>query len=136
MREAFELNGMTRTSFLRHRSLGGSKVLLQTGVLGINLETGLVRIVGAEQVACSVEGGALAAPALGPVWLDLGRLLGIFQGAVPLLLGGVGGRTVAVEDVVGGVDGNGLSELVAIRQRTSQSRASWVSTKTTASDDE
>jgi len=72
-----------------------------------------VGIVGAQQVALAVQGGTLAAPALGPVGLDLGRLLGILQGVVPLLLGGVRSGPVAVEDVVFGLEGNGLGELVA-----------------------
>lgn len=61
-----------------------------------------------------MEGGALAAPTLDPVGLDLRRLLGVVQGIVPVLLGGVGGGAVAVEDVVLGLDGDGLGELVAV----------------------
>ena len=59
-----------------------------------------------------MEGGTLAAPALDPVGLDLRRLLGIIQGIVPVLLGGVGGGAIAVEDVVLGLNGDGLGELV------------------------
>lgn len=42
--------------------------------------------MGAEKVALAVERGALAAPALGPIGLDLDSLLGILEGVLPVLL--------------------------------------------------
>jgi hypothetical protein len=99
---------------LLHLLLGGREILLQAGVAGVMLQALLVGVVGAQQVALAPKRRALAAPALCPVGLDLGRLLGVLKRQIPLLLGGVGCRPVAVEDVVGGIDGDGLGELVAI----------------------
>lgn len=79
------------------------------------LQTLLVGIVGSQQIALSVQSSTLAAPTLGPVGLDLGGLLGVLQRIVPVLLGSVGGRSVAVEDVVFGLNGNSLGELGAIK---------------------
>lgn len=96
-----------------HRLLHRLEAALDLGIAGVDLETRLVRLRGAGEVALAVEGGALTAPALDPVGLDLRRLVGVGQGAVPVLLGGVGSGPVAVEDVVLGLDGDGLGELVA-----------------------
>lgn len=80
------------------------------------LEPSLVRIVCSDEITLTVKGGTFAAPALGPVGLDLRCLFSVVEGTRPVLLGGVCGRAVAVEDVVFGLDGNGLGELVAERQ--------------------
>jgi hypothetical protein len=98
---------------LLHGLLDRGEAALELGVVGIKLQALFVGIVSAEQVALTVEGGALSAPALGPVRLDLGGLLGILEGVVPLPFRGVGGGAVAVEDVVLGLNGDGLGELVA-----------------------
>lgn len=50
--------------------------------------------------------------ALGPIGLDLDRLLGIFEGFLIFVLGGVDGRAVGVEDVVFGFDSKGLREFL------------------------
>lgn len=107
-------------SLLRHGTLNSLVILLHASIVRIDLEALLVSIVGAQQVTLAEERCALAAPTLGPVGLDLGGLLGILQSIVPVLLGGVCGRTVAVEDVVGRVEGNGLCELVTIKGTPSQ----------------
>lgn len=77
------------------------------------LESGLVGIVGTYKVALSMKSSAFAAPALGPVGFDVGGLVGVVQSVVPLALRGVGGGTVGVEDVVFGLDLDGLGEIVA-----------------------
>ena len=76
-----------RTRFGLHGPLDSSEAILE---LGIVLQAGLVGIVGADEVTLAVQGGAFAAPALGPVGLDLGGLLGVGQCVVPVPLGGVG----------------------------------------------
>lgn len=100
------------TSFLLHGLLNRGQAALELRIVGVVLETGLVGIVCAEQVSLAVEGGGFAAPALAPVRLELGGLLGVLEGVVPVLLGGVGGGSVGVEDVVVGLQGDGLGELV------------------------
>lgn len=50
--------------------------------------------------------------ALGPIGLDLDRLLGIFEGFLIFVLGGVDSGTVGVEDVVFGFNGKGLGEFL------------------------
>lgn len=60
-----------------------------------------------------MKSSTLSTPALGPVRLNLGSFLGIGQSIVPVLLGCVGSRSVAVQDVVLGLEGNGLGELVS-----------------------
>lgn len=60
------------------------------------LQSLLVRIVGAQKVALSVECSTLASPTLGPVGLDLGSLLSVLKSMFPVLLGSVGSRSVAV----------------------------------------
>jgi len=77
------------------------------------LQTLFVGIIGGQELAQAVKSGALAAPALGPVRLELGGLLGILEGVIPVLLGGMGSGPVAVKDVVLGVEGNGFGELFA-----------------------
>ena len=102
-------------SLLGHGTLDSLIILLHASIVRIDLEALLVSIVGAQQVTLAEERCALAAPALGPVGLDLGGLLGILESVVPVLLGGVCGGTVAVEDVVGRVEGNGLCELLTVK---------------------
>lgn len=101
----------TTTSLRLHRLLDSSEILLQTGIVRVDLETLLVRIIGGEKVAQTVLRCSKASPSLGPVRLDLGSLLGIVQGVLPVLLGGVGCGAVTVKDVVVGLDLNGLGEL-------------------------
>lgn len=103
---------LTCPSLLVHRPLHRCKVVLHTGIVGVDLQSLLIRVISAEKVALSKEGGPLAPPALGPVGLQLCGLLGILEGVVPVLLRGMCGRSVAVEDVVGWVDGNSLCKLV------------------------
>lgn len=50
--------------------------------------------------------------ALRPIGLDHDRLLGIFEGFLIFVLGGVDSGAVGVEDVVFGLDGNGLREFL------------------------
>lgn len=61
-----------------------------------------------------MEGSALSAPALGPVGLQFCGFLGIFQGVCVVLLGSVGGSSVAVEDVVLGCQSDGLGEFLTV----------------------
>lgn len=103
---------LTCPSLLVHRPLHRCKVVLHAGIVGVDLQSLLIRVISAEKVALSKEGGPLAPPALGPVGLQLCGLLGILEGVVPVLLRGMCGRSVAVEDVVGWVDGNSLCKLV------------------------
>lgn len=51
--------------------------------------------------------------ALGPIGLDLDRLLGIFESFLVFVLGGVDGGAVGVENVVFRFDGKGLGEFLA-----------------------
>lgn len=108
---------ITAASLLLHGALNSLKILLHACIIGINLEALLVGIVCAQQVTLAEERCALAAPALGPVRLDLGGLLGILESIVPVLLGSVRGGTVAVEDVVARVEGDGLCELVTVKEQ-------------------
>lgn len=62
-----------------------------------------------------MKSSTFASPALGPVGLDFGRLVGIIQCIVPVLFGSISGRSVGVEDVVFGLKSDGLSELVTAR---------------------
>lgn len=62
-----------------------------------------------------MQGSTFSSPALGPVGLNLCRLLSILKSICPVLLGGVGCRSVAEEDVVLGLQGDGLGELVAMQ---------------------
>lgn len=91
--------------------LNVGNVVLDGGVCGIELRGLLVRVEGTAEVTLSVQGGALAAPALGPVWFELGGLVGIFQGIFVVSLGGVRSRAVAVQDVVVGGQSDSLREL-------------------------
>lgn len=101
------------TSFLLHGLFDRGQAALELRIFGVVLQTGLVCIICAEQVSLAVEGGGFTPPALAPVWLELGGLLGVLEGVVPVLLGGVGGGSVGVEDVVVGLQGDGLGEFVA-----------------------
>jgi hypothetical protein len=83
------------------------------GIVGVGLEAFLIGIVGGNQVALAMQSSAFSAPTFSPIRLDLGRLLGVAQGLRPVLLGSVGGRTVAVEDVVVRLESDGLGELFA-----------------------
>lgn len=112
----------THTSFMLHGPLHGGKAALQLGIVRIQLQTGLVGVVRTDEVALSMEGGTLAAPALGPVRLECCGLVGIVESVGPVLLGGVRCGAITVEDVVLGLEGNGLGELVA---RGVTRSASW-----------
>jgi hypothetical protein len=78
------------------------------------LQSLLVGIVGAQEVALSVQSSTLASPTLGPVGLNLCGLLSVLQGMFPIFLRGVSSRSVAVKNVVFGLNGNSLSELFAV----------------------
>jgi hypothetical protein len=56
----------------------------------------------------------LAEVALGPIRLDADRLLGILEGFLVLVLRGVDGGAVGVEDLVLGINSNSLCELLTI----------------------
>lgn len=96
-----------------HRLLHRLQATLDLGIVGVNLQAGLVRLGGANEIALAVQRGALASPALDPVGLDLRSFLGIGERTVPVLLGGEGGGPVAVQDVVLGLERDGLGEFIA-----------------------
>ena len=52
-----------------------------------------------------------SAPSLCPVWLDLGNLVCVFQRIFVVLLGGVGSRSIRVQNVIGRFDGDSFSKL-------------------------
>lgn len=79
------------TGFTLHGLLDGGQPILERGIVGIVLQSLLVGIICAQQVALSVQSGAFAAPALCPVGLDLSRLFGVGEGMVIVLLGGISG---------------------------------------------
>lgn len=93
---------------LLHGLLGLRQALLEEHVGGLELQSSLVNVVGLGVAAETEEGSSLAAVALGPVGFELDSLLTILKGLQVVLLGGVAGRAVGVEDVVGSVDLNGL----------------------------
>ena len=64
------------------------------------------------KVAQAPVSSTLAEVALGPVGLDADRLLGILEGFLVLVLGGIDGGTVGVEDLVLGIKSNSLCELL------------------------
>lgn len=97
-----------------HGLLDRRQAALQLGIVWFVLQALLIGIVSIEEISFAMQCGALASPALGPVRLELGGLFGILQGGVPFLLGGIGGRAVAVENVVGRLEGNGLGEFVTV----------------------
>ncbi len=57
---------------------------------------------------------ALSCPALGPVGLDLGDLVGILQCMVKIFEGRIGAGAVRVQDMIGWLELNGLRKLVSI----------------------
>lgn len=93
---------------LLHGLLGLGQALLEERVSGLELQSSLVNIVGLGVAAETEEGSSLAAVALGPVGLELDSLLTVLESLLVVLLGGVAGRAVGVEDVVGCVELNGL----------------------------
>ena len=105
---------LTCPGLLFHGPLDGCKVVLHAGIVGVDLESLLVRIIGTQEVALPEKRSALAPPSLGPVGLQLCGLLRILQCVVPVLLRGMRSGSVAVENVVVGVDGDGLCKLVAV----------------------
>lgn len=121
------VSAITRTCFGLHGLLNRGQAALELCVVWVMFETGLVRIVCSEQISLAVKSSTFASPALGPVWLDLGRLFGVFQRIVPVLLGGIGGRSVGVEDVIFGLKSDGLSELVAVCKQSENVNVSlWI----------
>ena len=84
------------TNFGVHGLLDRSQTTLELSVVRIELQSLLVRIVSAQEIALSVEGSTLASPTLSPVRLDLGGLVCVLESMFPILLGSVSSRTVAV----------------------------------------
>lgn len=72
----------------------------------------MVLLLQLTQIAKTPRGSSLASPALTPVGLQLGGLVGIFQCLLEIRLGRVDSRTVRVEDVITALDGNGLGEFI------------------------
>lgn len=72
------------------------------------LESFLIGHFGLFKSLKELQGSSLSRIAFAPVGLDLNGLAGILQGTLVVALLGVSGGAVAVEDVVGGVKGNGL----------------------------
>ncbi|PKK50757.1 hypothetical protein CI102_4349 [Trichoderma harzianum] len=121
------VSAIRRTCFGLHGLFNRGQATLELCVAWVMLETGLVRIVCSEQISLAVKSSAFASPALGPVWLDLGRLFGVLQRIVPVLLGGICGRSVGVENVVFGLKSDGLGELVAVCKQSKNVNVSlWI----------
>ena len=95
-----------------HCLLHGSQPRLKLGIAGVMFQSFLVRVVCPYKIALAVQSSPLASPSFSPVGFDLSCFRGIVQGIVPLLLGGMCGGSVAVEDVVLGLELDGLGELV------------------------
>lgn len=64
-----------------------------------------------------MQRSALTTPALGPIGLDLGRLLGVLQRICPVLFRGIRRGSVGEKNVVCGLEFDGLGELVAINPK-------------------
>lgn len=88
--------------------LGLGQALLEEHVGGLELQSSLVDIVGLGIATETEESSGLATVALGPVGLELDSLLTVLESLLVVLLGGVAGGAVGVEDVVGCVELNGL----------------------------
>lgn len=106
--------GARHTSLVFNGLVNGGQAALKLSIVGILLQTSFVGIMGGNEVALSVQSCTFTTISFSPVRLDLSGLLSILQGIVPFLLGSVGSRAVAVENVVFGLEGNSLGELVAV----------------------
>jgi hypothetical protein len=93
-------------------SLHRGEIVLHAGVVRVKLEARFVCIGCADQVTLAVERCPLSSPSLWPIWLQLCGLLGILEGILPFLLRSIGSRSVAVEDVILGLDGDGFGKLL------------------------
>ncbi len=102
-----------RTSFALHGVGDSLQSTLERSIIGIKLQSLLKGVIGTKEVTLSVQSSALAAPALGPVRLNLNSLLSVRGSILPVLFRGICCRSVAVEDVVLGLDSDSLGELVA-----------------------
>lgn len=80
---------MSLTCFMLHRFLDRGKPTFELSVARVMLQTLLIGIVRTDKIALAMKGGTFPAPALGPVRLELRRLLSILQSTVPFLLGSV-----------------------------------------------
>lgn len=92
--------------------LGVLESLLELSVSGLDLQSCLINIVGLGVATQSEKGSGLATITLGPVRLQLNRLFAILKRLLIVLLGGVTGGAVGEEDVVGGVELDGLCEVI------------------------
>ena len=106
---------MQHTNFGLHCLLNGGQSTLELSIVRVELQALLVGIVGGQEIAFTVQSSTLSTPTLGPVGLELCRLLGILQGVCVIPLGGVGSGSVAVKNVVFGLDGDSLGELFTVR---------------------
>lgn len=90
--------------------LNVGNVVLHSSIGGVKLRGFLVCLKRTAQVSLSVQCGTLSAPSFRPVWFEFSGLVGIFQGVFVVSLGGVGGRAVAVENVIVWRQSDGLRE--------------------------
>jgi len=92
--------------------LGVLEPLLELNISGLDLQSFLINIVGLGVATQSEKGSGLATITLGPVRLQLHGLFAILERLFIVLLGGVAGGAVGEEDVVGGVELDGLCEVI------------------------
>lgn len=78
------------------------------------MPTTRIHIIKLTQISQTPLRSSLAQMALGPIRLDVDGLVGILEGLLVITLGTVDSRSVGVEDVVFGLDRDGLGELVTV----------------------
>ena len=94
---------------LRAAGEGGAAIAGEGGAAIVHLLEGVARV---DELVHAEEGGAAARVPLRPLGLQPYALVGVAEGAVVLLEGHVRRRAVRVEDVVLGVELDGLLEQV------------------------
>lgn len=114
-KETKDENQLTLSRLRLNRPLHARQAGLILRIARVDLQALLIGVVRADEVAQTVQSGSLAAPSLGPVRLDLRGLGGVLEGVLVVLLGGVGRRAVRVQDVVRGLELDGLGEVLTIR---------------------
>lgn len=76
------------------------------------LQALLVSVESTDEISQTMLCSTFASPSLSPVWLDLSDLVCILQRVLVVLLGGVGSRSIRVENVIFWLDFDSLCELV------------------------
>jgi hypothetical protein len=71
--------------------------------------------MGTKKISQPVLCGSLSSPSLGPVGLDLSNFVCILECVLVILLGGVGSRSIRVENVICWLDFDSLCEFFTLK---------------------